>query len=69
MSLVEIEPVDLLKPYVKKIAIQSVDDAQTYKVLPDTSLVMGFQYQGSISLLEQNQTIKLADNGITGFIH
>lgn len=57
MKMIEIEPVDILKPYVKKLVIYSIDISQTYKVLPDSSLVIGFQYSGSISLIEHNNTV------------
>jgi hypothetical protein len=52
MKMIEIEPVDILKPYVRKIVIYAIDEPQTYKVLPDSSLVIGFQYRGTLRLIE-----------------
>jgi hypothetical protein len=40
------EPGDILKPYIKDFVISENDREQTYKVLPDTSLVIGLQYKG-----------------------
>jgi len=59
-------PCDALKPFVKSFAISETEDAQTYKVLPDTGLVIGFQYQGKLSYLENDSEIPLANAGITG---
>jgi hypothetical protein len=40
------EPGDILKPYIRYFVISENDREQTYKVLPDTSLVIGLQYKG-----------------------
>lgn len=61
-------PPDILKPYIKKISIEESLQEQTYKVLPDTSLVMGFQYKGKISIMENEKETPLSSNGITGLI-
>lgn len=59
-------PCDVLKPYVKSIAIQETAIENTYKVLPDTSLVMGFQYKGRLSYMEDGKEIQLSPFGVTG---
>jgi AraC-like DNA-binding protein len=59
-------PHDALKPYVKLLAISEADEEKTYKVLPDTGVVMGFQYQGRLSMLDNDQETSLAAAGITG---
>ncbi|QMW00182.1 helix-turn-helix domain-containing protein [Spirosoma foliorum] len=59
-------PCDRLKPYVKQFVISEGNDAQTYRVLPGTSLVMGFQYQGRIATVLGTTTRPLAKAGITG---
>lgn len=59
-------PCDRLKPYIKYFAISESSDARTYKVLPDTSLVMGFQYDGKLAYLQNDQENALAAAGITG---
>jgi AraC-like DNA-binding protein len=60
----------LLLPYVKSIDI--VDSKQStapYKVYPGLSLVMGFQFQGSIALIsEDDKVIPLKLSGITGLL-
>jgi len=48
------------------LAIQETDDEQTYKVLPGTSLVIGFQYKGRLSYLDNENEVMLAGSGITG---
>ena len=62
------QPCDLLKPYVKEFIISENDDAQTYKVLPDTALVMGFQYSGKLNYLSDGRDVKLAPSGVTGLL-
>lgn len=59
-------PCNALKPYLKALAISAFVDPNIYKVLPDTGIVMGFQYRGRISQLDNNRTITLASAGITG---
>ncbi len=59
-------PCDRLKPYIKEFIISESNDEQIYRVLPDTSLVMGFQYQGRLSYIEKNAETTLATSGITG---
>ena len=61
-------PSDILKPYIKKIIIQETQFNNTYRVLPDTSLVMGFQYKGKVSIVEDNNETPLSTIGITGLI-
>jgi len=59
----------LLKPYVKYLVIsESADVAQTYQVLPGTSLVIGFQYQGRLGYIEDGRENALASSGITGLL-
>jgi AraC-like DNA-binding protein len=43
--------------------------AQSYTVLPGTSLVMGFQYRGQLAFHNDNVAIRLASSGITGILH
>lgn len=63
-------PLPRLQPYVKYLAIsESGDDVQTYKVLPDTSLVVGFQYRGGLSYEHGGQRQPLSRSGITGLLH
>lgn len=43
------EPGDLLRPYIRYFVISESEQGGDYKVLPDTSLVMGFQYKGNLT--------------------
>lgn len=61
-------PCDALKPYVKHFIISENSDAQTYKVLPDTALVMGFQYAGKLAHIQNQADTPLATAGITGLM-
>lgn len=59
-------PCDILKPFVKSITIQETVSESTYKILPDTSLVIGFQYKGTLSRLENNTETRLSISGVSG---
>jgi len=59
-------PCDILKPYIKSFVIQETSNERSYKVLPDTSLVIGFQYKGKLSYLDNKNEIPLSNSGITG---
>lgn len=59
-------PTDNLKQFIKYFAISENNNSGAYKVLPDTSLVMGFQYKGNLSYWENNNEQKLSTAGITG---
>ncbi|WP_428664180.1 helix-turn-helix domain-containing protein [Runella sp.] len=59
-------PCDELKPYVKAFVISENLSESTYKVLPDTGLVIGFQYKGRLSQLHNGNQISLDSSGLTG---
>jgi AraC-like DNA-binding protein len=59
-------PCDILKPYISHFAIAETAEEKTYKVLPDTGLVIGFQYRGKLSHLHNEQQIQLQPSGLTG---
>lgn len=56
--MIWITPCPALRPYVSRFAVSP--GGGTYTVLPDTELVMGFQYQGRLK--------DLATAGITGLL-
>src|SRR5271156_1383523 len=66
MSFTTFFPCDELKPFVKSFAISESEGPDAYKVLPDTGIVMGFQYSGKLSYTKDNKTIPLSAAGITG---
>lgn len=59
-------PCDTLKPFVKAFVISESSKESTYKVLPDTGLVIGFQYKGRLSQLKNESRIPLDSSGLTG---
>jgi AraC-like DNA-binding protein len=59
-------PCDLLKPFIRSFTIQESAEASTYKVLPDTGVVIGFQYKGSLSRLDDGAESPLSISGISG---
>lgn len=58
-----------LRPYVRHLVISESSLAQTYQVLPDVSLVIGFQYTGKLEYLENGQEHALSCSGITGLLN
>src|SRR5262249_29451731 len=59
-------PCDILKPFIRSFAIQETAEATTYKVLPDTGVVIGFQYKGRLARVEDGNEKPLAIYGISG---
>ncbi|HEY9534009.1 MAG TPA: helix-turn-helix domain-containing protein [Mucilaginibacter sp.] len=68
MKFVSYPPCEQLKRYVKQLVVSENSIAQTYKVLPGTSLVMGFQYIGRLAHLRGQTPIQLAKAGVTGLM-
>ncbi|HEY1055172.1 MAG TPA: helix-turn-helix domain-containing protein [Emticicia sp.] len=66
MSLITYIPSDILKPYIRLLAISEATQEAEYKVLPGTSLVMGFQYRGRLATIEDISVKPLDTAGITG---
>jgi len=61
-------PGDILKPFIRVLAISESEMANTYKVLPGTELVIGFQYKGSLSYTANDKNIPLSSFGLTGLM-
>ncbi|HSZ85414.1 MAG TPA: helix-turn-helix domain-containing protein [Puia sp.] len=59
-------PCDILKPYVKNFVISESEEEKIYKVLPETGLVIGFQYKGKLSHIDEEKEIQLSASGVTG---
>lgn len=62
-------PSKILQPYIKYFAISENEAVEVYKVLPGTSLVMGFQFKGKLFQLNDGAENQLALQGITGLQH
>jgi AraC-like DNA-binding protein len=59
-------PCEILKPFVRMLAISESETDNIYKVLPGTEVVIGFQYKGKLSFIENNQETQLSSSGLTG---
>jgi AraC-like DNA-binding protein len=59
-------PCDALKPYVRSFVISEAENESTYKILPDTGLVIGFQYKGSLYHVKDHEAAGLAASGVSG---
>lgn len=59
-------PCERLKPYVRTFAISESATESTYKILPGTELVVGFQYRGKLSLVSPEKETQLDSAGLTG---
>ncbi|WP_018341496.1 helix-turn-helix domain-containing protein [Cytophaga aurantiaca] len=59
-------PTESLKPFIKSFAVSENEYEQTYKVIPDTSIVLGFQYKGKLSHLTNADETLLSKSGVSG---
>ena len=66
MGLTTYIPNPLLQPYVKAFPISESAEEKEYKVLPGTGLVIGFQYKGKLSRIENEKLKPLNSAGLTG---
>lgn len=66
MRFDKVIPTDKLKPYIKYFVISEDAVENTYKIFPSASMVIGFQYQGQLSLVKNDTEIGLTTAGITG---
>lgn len=65
-NFIKILPAERLRPYVAYFAIAENDAERIYKIFPSTKLVIGFQYKGSLSSVDNTSENLLAKAGITG---
>ncbi|MFD1140915.1 helix-turn-helix domain-containing protein [Larkinella insperata] len=66
MRFDKIFPIDRLKPFISHFVISEKDQESVYKVFPSTSLVIGFQYGGSLKTGRTGTETNLATAGISG---
>jgi AraC-like DNA-binding protein len=62
------QPITSLQPYIRHLAISRGETPQNYNVLPDTALVVGFQFSGRLSYIVGNLEQPLHTSGITGLL-
>ncbi len=68
MRSIRFEPCDALKPYIASLAIHESDSESEYKVLPDTGVVIGFQFKGKLSSVENGNKLSLSQSGVSGLM-
>ncbi len=68
MRFESIIPCERLRPYIRQFVISETAEEQTYKVFPGGGLVLGFQYRGTISMMENEEKTRLSGAGITGIL-
>lgn len=59
-------PSPLLKPYITRIILSENLQENEHKVLPSSGLVIGFQYSGQLSTVEDGFASALNTAGVTG---
>lgn len=59
-------PRDILRPYIRHFGISESTQEASYKILPGTEMVIGFQYKGRLSQIKDGDVMPLATSGITG---
>lgn len=59
-------PIESLRPYIKHFVVSENSLESEYRVYPSTSLVIGFQYKGELSIINENKENKLDSSGVTG---
>jgi hypothetical protein len=59
-------PSDPLKPFIRSFAVQDTPAEGKYKILPDTGIVIGFQFKGRLFRVENDTPHALASSGISG---
>ncbi|WPQ63726.1 helix-turn-helix transcriptional regulator [Chitinophaga sancti] len=66
MRFDKVSPTAALAPYIKYYVIAENTLAEEYTIFPSTSLVIGFQYRGLLSLVQPTYVTPLSISGISG---
>ena len=66
MRINALMPTELLRPFILTYVIIDSPEEGVNKVLPDTSLVMAFHYNGRVSCVADNTDINLPSSSISG---
>ncbi len=59
-------PTEKLRPYIRQLVVSENASESEYKVFPSTGMVIGFQYRGTLTTVQDNTTTRLTSAGITG---
>ncbi|HVV54625.1 MAG TPA: helix-turn-helix transcriptional regulator [Mucilaginibacter sp.] len=65
----QFSPCEILRPFIQSILVSESELAQSYTILPGTSLVMGFQFRGRLAFRDDKTAIGLATAGVTGILN
>ncbi len=66
MRFVRFMPSEELRPYIKYFVVSENECENEYRVFPSSGLVIGFQYNGQLSIVKEGVVSKLNSAGITG---
>lgn len=66
MRFVRFMPAEELRPYIKYFVVSENECENEYKVFPSLGLVIGFQYNGRLSIVKEGMVSNLNSAGITG---
>lgn len=66
MRFEKVLPCEQLRPYIQYLVISENEGENQYKVFPTAGMVIGLQYSGKLSFVEDNREEALASAGITG---
>lgn len=61
-------PSPALRPFIRHFVLAEQEEEQSYKVLPGTGIVLGFQYRGRLSMNGKEGQTLLSTAGITGML-
>lgn len=59
-------PKENLRPFVRSFVVSETVPESTYYVLPDTGIVIGFQYRGRLHRIDGDQQSSLSISGVSG---
>jgi AraC-like DNA-binding protein len=59
-------PAEKLRPYIKYFVVSENEVESEYKVFPSPGLVIGFQYKGRLSTIQNDDEQGLSSAGVTG---
>jgi len=66
MRINALTPTELLRPFILTYVIIDSPEEGINRVLPDTSLVMSFHYNGRVSCVDDNTDLNLPSSSISG---
>lgn len=61
-----VSPSISLRPYIDRYVIDEKTEGAVYKVYPATSVVVGFQYSGTLAAVSDDTIVRLSGAGVTG---